>query len=310
MHKLAAITLQNLTKSYQSVKNSTAIIALDNINLTILEGSFFALLGPNGAGKSTIINILAGTVNKTSGEAYIMDANISTQSNYAKSLIGVVPQELVMDTFFPIYEALEIYAGYYGIAPKMRKTMEIINALGLYDKRNHSAKQLSGGMKRRFLVAKAMVHSPKVLILDEPTAGVDIDLREQLWSYVTKLNKEGTTIILTTHYLEEVEKYCDQVAFINKGKIIKNDSKANLINELGLRKLRIELTDKIEQIPAEFSKYNIHKITDDILEITYRHNELNLNEIIATCNNVNLQIKDLVSKQASMEEIFKKLVHN
>lgn len=187
-----AILLKGLTKNYGEKK------ALKEVDLQVKRGSIFGLLGPNGAGKSTLINILAGTVVKTSGSAFIMGVDIEKDPQLAKYKIGVVPQEVILDSFFTIREALEIHAGYYGIRPKDRITDEILNALGLSDKAGSTSRQLSGGMKRRFMVAKAMVHSPHVLILDEPTAGVDIELREQLWEYVKKLNKLGTTIILTT----------------------------------------------------------------------------------------------------------------
>jgi ABC-2 type transport system ATP-binding protein len=305
-----AVRLENLTKIYTATTKAKEKLALDNVSLSIPEGSFFALLGPNGAGKSTIINILAGTVNKTSGKAYIMGNDIDINTQKAKSQIGVVPQELVMDTFFPIAEALDIYAGYYGVPKTQRRTDEIIKALGLYDKRHNTAKQLSGGMKRRFLVAKAMVHSPKLLILDEPTAGVDIELREQLWEYVSELNRKGTTIILTTHYLEEAEKLCDRIAFINHGKIIKEDTKDNLLSSLGSRELDVEFDQEIESIPENIKEYDCKLLDKYKLKVRFQSNKTSLGEVIYKIQKSGLNIKDLNTHQADLQDIFKKVMQS
>jgi ABC-2 type transport system ATP-binding protein len=215
-----AIEIIDLKKTYQKSPRSPAKEALKDINLQIKKGSIFGLLGSNGAGKSTIINIMAGLVNKTSGTVKIGGFDLDSNPQEAKFKIGIVPQELVIDPFFNVYETLEIYAGYYGIRPENRKTDEIIEALGLKDKAKATPRSLSGGMRRRLLVAKALVHSPEVLVLDEPTAGVDVELRTQLWNYVKKLNEQGTTIVLTTHYLEEAEELCDEIAIINHGKVV------------------------------------------------------------------------------------------
>ena len=220
----AAIEISDLTKVYEGGKR-----ALDGINLTIPRGQIYGLLGPNGAGKSTTINILAGLVNKTSGSAHIWGFDIDANPRNAKNSIGIVPQEIVFDPFFSPFETLENQAGYYGVPKERRRSMELLRAVHLEDKANAYARTLSGGMKRRLLVAKAMVHSPPILVLDEPTAGVDVQLRQQLWAYVRELNASGVTIVLTTHYLEEAEELCDRIGIINHGRLITDKPTRELI---------------------------------------------------------------------------------
>lgn len=298
---MEAILLENLTKKYGNK------LALDAVNISIPRGSIFGLLGPNGAGKSTLINILAGTVVKTSGKAYVMGIDQDLDPRGLKYKIGIVPQEIVLDTFFPVRIALEFYAGYYGIRPENRKTDEILNALGLMDKANATARQLSGGMKRRFLVAKAMVHSPDVLILDEPTAGVDIELREQLWEYVKELNKRGTTIILTTHYLKEAEELCDHIAFINHGKIIKSDSKENLLGTLGCKIVTVDLESEVDILPKELAEFAIEKVSSKRLVVKLSaRSELGL--IISKLQAAGLVIEDLSVQQGDLEDVFRKVM--
>ena len=222
-----AIEIQNLNKTYKS--SSKNIIALSNINLNIKCGSFYGLLGPNGAGKSTIINILGGTVTKDKGDLKIWGLNIDTHRKQSKLAIGIVPQELNIDAFFTPKDQLELQAGLFNVPKKDRVTDYILELMELTDKANEYSRKLSGGMRRRLLVAKAMVHNPPIIILDEPTAGVDIELRQKLWNNFKKLNKQGVTIILTTHYLEEAETLCDEIAIIHKGKIVANDNKKNLL---------------------------------------------------------------------------------
>ena len=235
----AAIDITGLTKTYAKTKKAAAKTALKGVDLIVPRGSIFGLLGPNGAGKSTLINILAGLVNKSAGSAKICGFDIDTQTRQARSSIGIVPQEITMDVFFTPFQALELQAGYYGVPKSERRSEEILAALGLSDKRDAYVRQLSGGMKRRLLIAKALVHNPPVLILDEPTAGVDIELRRQLWDYVQQLHKQGTTVILTTHYLEEAEALCDQIAIIHHGQIVANESKKSLLSRLDKRTLII-----------------------------------------------------------------------
>ncbi|NRB10219.1 MAG: ABC transporter ATP-binding protein [Rickettsiaceae bacterium] len=303
-----AIDINNLSKNYSSSSGSK--LALDHLNLAIPQGTVFGLLGPNGAGKSTLINIIAGTVVKSSGNVNIMGVNIDDRPKLASSLIGIVPQEIVIDSFFSLYQLLEFTAGYYGIRPKNRKTKEILQALSLYDKRNNSARELSGGMRRRALIAKAMVHSPKVLILDEPTAGVDIELRDELFFYVKKLNKQGTTIIITTHYLAEAEELCSNIAFINHGKIIKTGKKDDLLQELSSRHLEVEFEEKLNKDRLKFkakNKYEIlgeHKIRFELA------NEDNcFNSLINDINSTGLTIKDLQSIPQNLEDVFHKIVN-
>lgn len=302
-----ALELKQLTKIYGKENTPKSKVALDHVDLTIPQGCIYGLLGPNGAGKSTLINILAGTVVKSSGTAKIMGVDIDENVRLAKRHIGVVPQELQLDTFFPVREALEFYAGYYGIRPEHRKTDEIIAALGLTDKVNARAKQLSGGMKRRFLVAKAMVHTPDLLILDEPTAGVDIELRDQLWEYVLELKNRGTTIILTTHYLAEAEELCDHIAFINNGKIIKTDTKDNLLDALGQRQLDIEFVEAcaMPQLPKiQLEKLeNCHKV-----KVTFNEEDYTVGEVLAMLHENNVQIKDLDVTHPDLETVFKNII--
>lgn len=298
-----SILLENLTKIYSLSK-----CALKDVNLAIPKGSIFGLLGPNGAGKSTIINILAGTVTKTSGKAYINGIDIDANPQLAKYQIGIVPQEINMDTFFPVRKALEIYAGYYGIRPQNRKTDEILEALGLQDKANSMPRELSGGMKRRFLVAKSMVHSPSILILDEPTAGVDIELRDQLWSYVKYLNNNGTTIILTTHYLAEAQELCDWVAFINHGQIVLADKKENLIKNLGAKQLILELSSSVPSNLKLSKEVELVTSIDNKLTLKFDDKTSNITEIVSHLEKHSIHVKNLTIDQPDFEDIFKKVI--
>ncbi len=235
-----AITARGLTKTYPASKTSPAKEALRGVDLSIPRGSIFGLLGPNGAGKSTFINILAGLVRKTSGEVKVWGLDIDQQPRSARAAIGVVPQEIAADFFFTPRESLEVQAGLYGVPRAERRSLEILNALGLGDKAEAYVRQLSGGMKRRLMVAKALVHNPPVLILDEPTAGVDVELRRQLWAYVRELNAAGVTIVLTTHYLEEAQELCDQIAIINRGQVVACEPTADLLKRLDSRAVIIQ----------------------------------------------------------------------
>ena len=228
-----AITIKDLVKTYPNTE------ALKGVSLEIKKGEFFALLGPNGAGKTTMIQIMTGLCNKTSGEVKLFDKDVYTDYQEARALIGLVPQDFNFDIFEKVYNILYYNAGYFWIPAKERpaKIQKILTDLGLWEKRNAAARELSGGMKRKLMIARALIHNPKILILDEPTAGVDIETRKAMWEYLKKLNKEGTTILLTTHYLEEAEALCERIAIINKGKIIKLDTKENLIKTHGNKKL-------------------------------------------------------------------------
>lgn len=305
-----AIEINNLYKTYQKSSKSQAKEALKGIDLKIKKGSFFGLLGPNGAGKSTIINILAGLTNKTSGQVKIANIDIDQNQQATKFKIGIVPQELIIDPFFNVRETLEIYAGYYGLKKSERRTDEIIEALGLKDKALAKPRSLSGGMRRRLLVAKALVHNPEILVLDEPTAGVDVELRNQLWNYVKKLNESGTTILLTTHYLEEAEKLCDEIAIINHGKLIKHDRKENLMKLLSYKELLVqtkeEISGNLEKIFPDLNARIINKLQ---FALGYDPTQISVEQILQKISQNNIKIQDISTKQPDLEEIFKFLVN-
>ena len=245
-----AIEIKDLRKTYAAQKGAgPAVEALRGVNLTIEKGDFFALLGPNGAGKTTIIGITTSLVNKTSGEVRVMDVSIDENSSLAKTYIGLVPQEFNFNIFANVIDIVATQAGYYGIPRKeaLERAEMILKDLGLWDKRNTASQALSGGMKRRLMIARALIHSPKILILDEPTAGVDVEMRHDMWEYLRKINKEGTTIVLTTHYLEEAEALCRNIAIINKGGIIVNEPMKQLLESRGHAKLEQIYLDLIKQ---------------------------------------------------------------
>ena len=300
-----AIEIQNLTKTYRS-KSGAATEALKGISLTVPRGAFFGLLGPNGAGKSTLINILAGLVIKSSGSAKICGYDIVSEPRQARRSIGVVPQELALDTFFTVRQALDITAGYYGIPKAKRRTQEIIEAMGLADKADAPSRRLSGGMRRRLLVGKALVHSPEVLILDEPTAGVDVELRTQLWDYVRALNKGGTTVLLTTHYLEEAEELCDEIAIINHGQIIAYDSKAALMGKLDQKQITFTLTASLSDIPPSLADLS-PSLREGKLVVQYQPSRANMDAILTRVREAGLMIKDVSTEEADLEDIFRTL---
>lgn len=306
----SAISIQDLHKTYRDGKSGQQKIALKGINLEIPRGSFFGLLGPNGAGKSTMINIMSGLVIKSGGTVTICGHDIVKDMRAARKSIGVVPQELVLDTFFTVREALDIHAGYYGVAKKDRRTDEIIEAMGLSDKADSHSRRLSGGMRRRLLIAKALVHNPQVLILDEPTAGVDVELRSQLWEYVRKLNKQGTTILLTTHYLEEAEELCDQIAIINHGEVIACESKRNLMGRLDSKQLVLKFTAPLNAVPTPLLSLNPTLSAEGDLLIQYRPSEANMEEILTRVRSCGLAIRDLATNEADLEDVFRHLTSN
>jgi ABC-2 type transport system ATP-binding protein len=300
---MPAIVASNLVKVYKSGHSSKTALDLDY--LEIEEGSFFGLLGPNGAGKSTFINILANIINKTSGLVKICGFDLDLEPDLVKSSIGVVPQELVFDPFFTVRETLENYAGYYGIPKAKRKTNDVIEALGLSDKADTRPRMLSGGMRRRMLVAKALIHSPRALILDEPTAGVDIELREQLWDYIKSLNKAGTTIILTTHYLPEVEELCSHLAILNGGKKIINDSLSNILDNFAIKQITFYFSSPISSIPYELTDYNASITPQGALSIKYNSRLVSFQQMLQQITKAGLEIIDLAIKDASLEDVFK-----
>ncbi|MDZ7588854.1 MAG: ABC transporter ATP-binding protein [Parasphingorhabdus sp.] len=295
----SAISIRNLSKIYAGGKQ-----ALDDVSFEVERGAIFGLLGPNGAGKSTIINILSGMVRKTSGVAEIWGFDIDAHPRNAKASIGIVPQEIVFDPFFTPFETLEVQAGLYGVRPKDRRSMDLLRAVHLEDKANAYSRTLSGGMKRRLLVAKAMVHSPPILVLDEPTAGVDIDLRRQLWEYVVGLNKAGITIILTTHYLEEAQELCDRIAIINHGKLIANKPTPELIAMAREKAVEVTLEQDITTLPQHPAFEKIDQINQRTLAITYNRDRMNAGEVLSAVNAMGLGIIDVTTREADLEDVF------
>ena len=304
-----AIEISALTKTYAKTKKSAEKTALKGIDLVVPRGSIFGLLGPNGAGKSTLINIVAGLVNKSAGSAKICGFDIETQTRQARSSIGIVPQEITMDVFFTPFQALELQAGYYGVPKSERRSEEILAALGLSDKRDAYVRQLSGGMKRRLLIAKALVHNPPVLILDEPTAGVDIELRRQLWDYVQRLHKRGTTVILTTHYLEEAEALCDQIAIIHHGEIVANESKSSLLSRLDKRTLVITPAQKIKALPQDLSDLDAALTPEGQLAIHYRSGTDSISGLLGQVKAAGLSIGELRTEEPDLEDVFLSLTY-
>lgn len=302
-----AIEITKLCKTYKAQGKSEAKRALKDLDLVIPRGSFFALLGPNGAGKSTMINILAGLVMKTSGTAKIWGHDITDDTRAAKRAIGVVPQELNIDPFFTPLEMLDVQAGLYGIRKADRRSMEILEAVGLADKAQSYARTLSGGMRRRLLVAKALVHSPQVLILDEPTAGVDVDLRRQLWEYVRKLNAQGVTVLLTTHYLEEAQELCDHIAIINHGRVIACDTTKNLMSRLDSKCVTLVLSEELSAVPESLSKFDVTLKNDHELEFSYQPSVMQASEIISAVQDAGLKFSELTTTEPELEDIFLQL---
>ncbi|HEX6218406.1 MAG TPA: ABC transporter ATP-binding protein [Sphingomicrobium sp.] len=302
-----AIRIESLSKTY-AAGGVPPKQALDNVSLDIERGQIFGLLGPNGAGKSTLINILAGLVVKSGGKASIWGFDIDQHPRNAKRSIGIVPQEIIFDPFFTPREALEIQAGLYGIPPSERKTMELLAAMHLTDKAEAYARTLSGGMKRRLLVAKAMVHSPPILVLDEPTAGVDIELRQQLWSYVKMLNEQGVTVVLTTHYLEEAEELCDRIAIIHHGKVVANEPTRALIAKAQDKSVIVTFDRDVDAVPANDCFENISLIDERTLEITYRKDKVNAGEVLSALGANGLGIVDVRTRDPDLEDVFLSLV--
>ena len=302
-----AIQAKHLNKTYNK-KKLKPVNALINFNIEIPKGSIYGLLGPNGAGKSTFINILGGLVKKDSGEINICGINSDENPKETRRKIGIVPQELNMDPFFTPYELLELQAGLYGVRKKDRKTNEILEKVHLTDQKNAYARTLSGGMRRRLLVAKSLVHSPDVIILDEPTAGVDIELRQSLWNYVRDLNNLGTTICLTTHYLEEAENLCDYITIINNGKILKSDTKENLLNLIGEKTVSFVLDNINIKIPDLLKKFN-PIIENNNLLLNYDKNKTKLKEIINILNNNKISFNEINTYESDLKDVFIKLIN-
>jgi ABC-2 type transport system ATP-binding protein len=298
-----AIRITELSKTYRS-KGSLPKQALDKVSFDVPRGQIFGLLGPNGAGKSTLINILAGLVVKSSGTAEVWGFDIEAHPRNAKRSIGIVPQEILFDPFFTPREALEIQAGLYGVPKAERITNALLAAVHLTDKANAYARTLSGGMKRRLLVAKAMVHSPPILVLDEPTAGVDIELRQQLWDYVRGLNRQGVTVVLTTHYLEEAEQLCDRIAIINHGRLIANEPTRQLIAKAQDKAVVVEVDRDLDGAPDAPCFDKIELTGPRTLEIIYRKDRVNAGDVLAALQREGLGIIDVSTRDPDLEDVF------
>ncbi len=295
----AAIKIDNLQKAYAGGKQ-----ALGGVTFDVPRGQIFGLLGPNGAGKSTIINILSGMVSKTGGHATIWGFDIDEHPRNAKASIGIVPQEILFDPFFTPFETLELQAGLYGVPKGKRRSMELLDAVHLGDKANAYARTLSGGMKRRLLVAKAMVHSPPILVLDEPTAGVDVELRQLLWAYVRELNAQGITIVLTTHYLEEAEELCDRIAIINHGKLIANKPTRELVGMAQEKVVEVTVDRDLTEPPASPMFQNVVLKGERVLAITYSKAHANAGDVLSAVTNAGLGIVDVSTREADLEHVF------
>jgi ABC-2 type transport system ATP-binding protein len=302
-----AVEVKGLVKTYQGGKLWPAKTALEGVDLAIPRGSFFGFLGPNGAGKSTLINIMAGLVMKTAGEVTIWGHDLDRETRACRLSIGVVPQELNIDPFFSPRALLDLQAGYYGIAPEERRTKEILEAVGLTDKAEAYARTLSGGMRRRLLIAKAMLHAPPILVLDEPTAGVDIELRQSLWAYMKEMNERGVTILLTTHYLEEAETLCDRIAIIDQGRIVACDTTSALLHRLDAKELIVTLVDDIAAVPSALARFEVEVKPPRRILIRYRPSETKIGEIIAAIATAGLAIADLTTEETDLEDIFLEL---
>lgn len=304
-----AIEIDGLRKTYRGTAGAPPKEALKGIDLNIPAGSIFGLLGPNGAGKSTLINILAGLVNKTSGNAKIWGHDIDTDMRAARRSIGVVPQELNIDPFFTPRELLDLQAGLYGVPAAERRTTEVLDAVGLSDKADAYTRSLSGGMRRRLLVGKAMVHRPPVLVLDEPSAGVDVDLRRQLWTHVREMNEKGITVLLTTHYLEEAEAMCDEIAIINHGRIIACESTETMLQRLDAKQLKVMLSKPVTKIPKALDAYNPQLAEPDCLTVSFAPSTTPARDVLRDIEASGLEVRDFSTKDSDLEEIFIRLTH-
>ncbi|WP_323763841.1 ABC transporter ATP-binding protein [Marinovum sp.] len=305
----SAIEIRGLKKTYAAQKNAPPKEALKGIDLDIPEGSVFGLLGPNGAGKSTLINILAGLVIKTAGAVKIWGFDQDVNPRQSRAAIGVMPQELNLDPFFAPRAALEVQAGLYGVPKSERRSDEILAMVGLEDKANAYARTLSGGMRRRLLLGKALVHHPRILVLDEPTAGVDIELRQMLWTNVRKLNRErGMTIILTTHYLEEAEEMCDEIAIINHGEVAARDSTANLLGRLDAKSMVIHPEGAVETLP-EAPGLDVSREGEAIV-VQYRSHETSAEDVLGAVRAAGIRIRDVKTQEADLEDVFLSLTRS
>ncbi|NKB38005.1 MAG: ATP-binding cassette domain-containing protein [Gammaproteobacteria bacterium] len=300
-----ALDIKQLKKTYSNGKT-----ALQGIDLQVKEGDFFALLGPNGAGKSTTIGIISSLVNKSAGEISVFDYNIDTRLSMAKACLGIVPQEINFSLFETTIEVVLNQAGYYGIPRKLAKIRaeKVFRELDLWDRRNDISRTLSGGFKRRLMIARALIHEPRLLILDEPTAGVDVELRRSMWDFLRQLNRSGTTIVLTTHYLEEAESLCENIAIIDNGQIIEHSSMKELLGKLNVETFIVELEDEVTDL-QENKQYPLHQISANSIEVEVNKSQ-NINELIDYFSSNNIGVRSLRSKSNRLEELFIRLLSN
>ena len=304
-----ALSVEKLTKIYLDHKKNKSQKALNNLNFEVKQGEVFGLLGPNGAGKTTFLSILGGTVIKTEGKINVWGFDLDKNPRQVKASIGIVPQEINLDAFFTPKKLLDLQAGLYGVKTKDKITEIILKMVALEDKADAYSRSLSGGMKRRLLIAKAMVHQPPILVLDEPTAGVDVELRKNLWNNVKELNKEGVTIILTTHYLFEAQEMCDRIAIINKGNLVALDTTQKLLDRIQTKKVtfkvdRIGISDNLILNKVQFN------VNNDKISATYEKNTSKFEEILEYLKKNNLKILDIVTEDGDLEDVFIKLTNN
>jgi len=309
MNKKNVLYIKDLNKIY-SKNSSKSVHAINNLNLEVNEGEIFGLLGPNGAGKSTLINILSGTTIKTSGEVNVWGFNLDKNPRQVRASIGIVPQEVNIDPFFTPRNILELQAGMYGIKKKDRITDSILKLVSLEKQAKSYTRALSGGMKRRLLVAKALVHKPPIIILDEPTAGVDVELRTKLWESVKLLNKEGVTIILTTHYLNEAEQMCDRIGILNKGNLVALDTTKNLLKRIQTKTVRLSVNKKVNINNNSLKSINIKSNEINELVISYEKNALNISDIIKFISDQNIKLLDISTDDGDLEDVFIRLTKN
>ena len=309
MSKKNVLSIKNLNKIYSS-KESKSTHALLNLNLDVKEGEIFGLLGPNGAGKTTFLNILAGTVIKTSGEVNVWGFDLDKNPRQVRASIGIVPQEVNLDPFFSPKKILELQAGLYGIKKKDRITDTILKLVSLEKQANSYARSLSGGMKRRLLMAKALVHQPPIIFLDEPTAGVDVELRKNLWKNVRSLNKQGVTIILTTHYLEEAEEMCDRIGILNKGSLVALDSTKNLLSRIQTKKVTIKANKKFNIEDDDLISLKVISKLENEVCVSYEKSKVNIEELINLIKKDNTKIVDISTDDGDLEDVFIRLIKN
>lgn len=303
-----AIEIEDLVKTYPGSKGAPPKQALRGVSLKVPRGAMFGLLGPNGAGKSTLINILAGITRKSGGTVRIWGRDIDRRPRDAAAAIGVVPQEIVADVFFTPRESMEVQAGFYGVPAAERRTDELLAALGLTDKADAYVRALSGGMKRRLMVAKALVHAPPILILDEPTAGVDVELRRQLWAYVRRINAEGVTVVLTTHYLEEAQELCDTIAIVNRGEVVACEPTAQLLRRLDTRNVVVTPEAPLAA-PPQLAGFEVRPRSGGAFVVTYRTGESSVEQVLAAVRAAGVTIRDIATEDPDLEDVFLDLTY-